>query len=398
MKYYLLLFFIAVFQFSIAQVEYEKGYVVENNGDTIQCFIKNFDWAKPPNEIEIKKLESDKSNIKTIMEIQSFEIYNSSKYIRKTIMIDKSMNDSIRITTEKNPIWINSTLFVQVLIEGEANLYSISNKDEEYFYYSFNNDSIHPLICKKYYTNQEKNVIATNNLFRSQLWNNIKYDGLEIKTLQAIDYNKESLIKYFKKYNESKGKKYKIYFKSREKPIISVRILGGNYNTHSTISSILIWPYKEEKFSSNNGFHFGVEFETIFPINRRRFAFVFQPIYEHFYVNYSNKNNIKYIISYNCLNFPIGARYYIIKKKNIGLSISMFFTPETALNFNSFIKIDDDKYIKIVTPPNFKHQITFDYKKWGIYYSYIPVRMFVGSLSYDYEFSSNSISLVYKLK
>ena len=398
MKYYLLLFFIAVFQFSIAQVEYEKGYVVENNGDTIHCLIKNFDWSKSPNEIEIKKSEVDQSVKKTIQEIQSFEIYNRSKYIRKTISIDQSSTDLAQITTDKNPVWKINTVFLQVLVEGKASLYSACDNQGEYFYFSINGDSIQPLICKKYYSNLVSNILVTNNFFRTQLWNDVKCDGQEMKSLQALEYSRGSLMKYFEKYNECKQEKYRIYYQPKKTKSNNLKVFGGLYSSHS----YLYYLYGNNhimEFKNKNGFQCGIELETILPTKRKRFGMVAQPSFEHFTSEYKVNNDL-FSIYYNSFNLPIGARFYIINRKDLKLHFSLLFTPGLLLsmNVNSNITVNNDRKSKIVNHDNILTQFGLEYKKWGIYNSYNNNRGTESTKYFWYELSSNSVSLVYKLK
>lgn len=397
MKYYLLLFFIVLYQFSIAQVEYEKGYVVENNGDTIQCLIKNFDWGTLPTyDIRIKKLTSDESEVKTMREIQTFEIYNKSKYIRKTISVDQSPTEVVEITTEKNPIWKTTTVFLQVLVEGEASLYCVSDYKSEYFYYSLNGDTLIPLVYKKYYTNSKRDNLATNNLFRTQLWNDVKCDGQEMKSLQTLEYNGLSLMKYFEKYNECKGKKYSIYYKPNNKKPINVKAFGGIFISQSFLinrnneSDVLDFP-------NNKGFHVGIELESIISSRIKRFAILAQPNFEHFTSEY-NDNNDLYSIHYNSFNFPVGARFYIINRKDLKMHISGFLTTGLAVNIKSNITLNNNQTSKIVNQDNYSYQLGLEYKKWGIYDTYIQFRSTESTKYFRYGLTANTISLVYKLK
>ena len=37
-----------------AQTNFEKGYCIDNTGNTIICYIKNFDWRNNPNTFKYK--------------------------------------------------------------------------------------------------------------------------------------------------------------------------------------------------------------------------------------------------------------------------------------------------------------------------------------------------------
>ena len=114
---------------SYSQIVFEKGYFINNSNEKMECFIKNIDWRNNPTEFTYKTSEvSTQKNI-GIESVKEFGLYNFSKYVRKTVEIDKSLESLDRLAHEKNPVFIEQELFLKVLVEGQANLYVYQEGD-----------------------------------------------------------------------------------------------------------------------------------------------------------------------------------------------------------------------------------------------------------------------------
>lgn len=114
-------------QISYSQVYYEKGYYIDDNNQKVDCLIKNVDWKNSPTEFDYKLSDADNPQRLTIQSVKEFCIYNSVKYIKSTVNIDKSSDQTSSLSLEKNPIFQVEVLFLKVLIEGKANLYSFED-------------------------------------------------------------------------------------------------------------------------------------------------------------------------------------------------------------------------------------------------------------------------------
>lgn len=123
------------------QIKFEKGYIVENDGQKKECFIKNYDWEKNPVEIEYREndsLEIQKGKIKFIKE---FGINGVSRYIRADVLIDRSPMELDHLSENKNPDWRKEQLFLKLLVKGKASLYHYySDPNLTRFFYSTSAD------------------------------------------------------------------------------------------------------------------------------------------------------------------------------------------------------------------------------------------------------------------
>ena len=74
-------------------VKQGADYFIKNNKEKVECLIKNIGWRYTPTQIDYK-LASD-TEIKTmkLTNIVEFGIYDDSKFIKRTVDIDRSSSD-----------------------------------------------------------------------------------------------------------------------------------------------------------------------------------------------------------------------------------------------------------------------------------------------------------------
>ena len=123
-----------------------------NLDEKIECLIKNVQWYNNPNKFTHKLTDDANEKETTINEVKEFGIYNASKYIRSTVNIDRSSEGITNLTTQKDPIFTNETLFLNVILEGKATLFFFKEDIVEKYFYKKENSTIEQLINKNYLT------------------------------------------------------------------------------------------------------------------------------------------------------------------------------------------------------------------------------------------------------
>lgn len=131
----------------VGQIFFEKGYIINSANQKKECFIKNVDWRNSATYVEIKY--SINGDIETISfeEILEFGIDGASKFIRRSVLIDKS---SDHLSLEKAPSFELETLMLKVLVEGKASLYYYTQGSFQRFFFANNGSEIQQLVYKKY--------------------------------------------------------------------------------------------------------------------------------------------------------------------------------------------------------------------------------------------------------
>jgi hypothetical protein len=106
------------------QVKFDSGYFVANDGRKTVCLIKNYDWKYNPTEFLYKQNENADVQKATIGDVREFGIVNFSLYERFEIDIDTSTDQLDAKTTNASPEFKRETVFLKVLVQGKASLYS----------------------------------------------------------------------------------------------------------------------------------------------------------------------------------------------------------------------------------------------------------------------------------
>lgn len=103
---------------SFSQIIFENGYFINDSNQKIECIIKNIDWKNNPTMFEYKLSQDAITQNASIEDVREFAISGVSKYIRAKVKIDKSSDGLGEMSSERNPIYQEESLFLKVLVEG----------------------------------------------------------------------------------------------------------------------------------------------------------------------------------------------------------------------------------------------------------------------------------------
>ncbi len=387
---------------TFAQNKFEAGYYIDNSGVKVECLIKNYDWKNNPNDIQIKNTIDDSKTItKNIDEINEFAINGKSKFIKATVNIDESSQNFVTLSFTPSPKFVERTLLLKVLVEGNSNLYFYENENYERFFYTLNGN-IEQLIYKKY-TNSDGNI-STNEAYKQQLFVNFKCNTTDKKLILSLKHNESDLVDYFIKTNNclsgktetkaiSETRKFETNFK--------INILLNSINTNYDIPTGNInGYYKTEK---RNTISFGFESEVILPYNNQNWSFIFDPsfiqdkeslkIYKPKFINPDfTLNNDSFTV-----RFPLGLRRYIRLNKNNSLFTNASFSINLSKTYietynpfnNSTIVMVDDIY----TSSNFIMGVGYQYKRYTAEFKFYTKTLLYAYAESGQVFSLNQMSL-----
>ncbi len=371
------------------QINFEKGYLIDNENRKIECLIKNYDWEKNPNEFEYKLTENEDTKIGNLATVKEFGILGISKFIRVNIKIDRSPTDLSQLSGLRNPIWNQEQLFLKVLVQGKASLYSYMEQNFSRFFYSVNDSLIQQLIYKEYLL--ENSQIATNVSFRQQLLNDVKCTSKTTSTAKQINCNQKELERYFKKYNECKGDSFLVYNNKKERESFNLRVTPGINYLSFAISNDL-YNYRSTDFGNEINFRLGLEAEFILPFNKNKWGIAFEPAYQYF----KSQKPIASVVdgdvtvNYNSIELAIGVRHYFFLNKNTKIFLDGFINSIPNVDFNSTIKfVTSSSYIttlEIKSKPNFELGCGIDYKRLNVEIRYYTTQDILSKYS---EWASN---------
>jgi hypothetical protein len=313
-----------------SQISYIEGYYINDSNQKIDCLIRNIDWKNNPIEFEYKISEQAKKETLTIESVKEFGIDNVSKYIRFDVNIDRSSNKQNLLSNDKNPIFKTEKLFLKVLIQGEASLFIYKDKSLTRYFYQTSHLDINQLIFKEYKTPENK--IGTNNEFRRQLYSNIKCSDISMNDLKQIDYDKNSLLNIFTKYNSCNNSGYVNFEEKVKSDLFNLNIRPGLNSSSLFINNSAI-SSRSTDYGNKLAFRIGLEFEFIMGFNKNKWAVIIEPTYQYFkaedkvITNLSNTN-----VDYKSLQLPIGVRHYLFLNNNSKIFINGSFIYDFVLN------------------------------------------------------------------
>ncbi len=297
-----------------AQIDFEKGYYINNNDERVECWIKNVDWKNNPKNFKYKLSSNGETLENNIRQVKEFGVDSTLKYIRFEGNVDTSGVKTNHLSYQRKPEYKKDILFLKVLVEGEAQLYKYEKDLITKFFFKQGNNKIEELIYKKYI--RETNGIRKNNAFRQQLKNGLVCEGIVKDFLDNLTYNHKELITVFRTYNLCKNPNtLNILVPYPSEKLLNISIRPGI--SYSDLS-LLIGGIQVVDFGPQIGVRLGAEFEFIFNFNRNKWAAIVEPAV-HYYKNESVFGSQEDPIDVNhiSLEIPIGLRhYFFLNEKN----------------------------------------------------------------------------------
>ena len=374
--------------FSFAQINFEPGYLIENNGTKKEVLIKNIAWKNNPTEFEFKETTADKSEKIEMESVKEFSV-NSYKFVRFTINIDFSKTNANELSESANPEWKSVTVFLKLLVEGELNLYQYENGNLiRYFISSGAHQDAAQLIYRQY--NENANQIKTDYSFRNQLYTAMKSAAFNADDFRKINYKKEDLTAIFVKYNQLKTEIFTDHTKQQNKSSLHLKALVGVNSTSIDFENISNRATFE--FDTKATLKFGLELEAILPFNNNKWSLFLQPNFQTF-KSEGKRLNVKTEIDYKFIEIPIGVRHYFFLSDKSKLSLDAGYSLSFAMDSHM-------KYGTSETPlkksSNYFAGIGFDYKSYGIEARYGFNRGLTKNAAFFGNHTTIGIALKYK--
>lgn len=388
---------------SFGQIKYEKGYFINLTNERTECLIKNKDWKNNPTEFSYKLEKSSLSEEGNINTIKEFGIYNFSKFVSTDVKIDRSISLATELIGNENPLWRQETLFLKVLLDGKAKLYSYDSNNGRKFFYSVADSSINQLIYKRFRINflakntfgEQLSPIAENNTYKDQLLMDLNCPNATLESVENITYRTEDLEKYFQSYNSCMGDTIIEKNKITKKSYFNLKITPG-INSSSLAMSLTDIPdhSPDLNFKRNLSFRLGLELESILPFNKNKWALVFEPTFQSFD---SETEDGYFKAKFKFIEFPLGIRYYLYLNDYNKLYLNCFYIPYVQVNFKSNIELNPAYKFDISTRANWAFGGGFEHKRLSLETRYYTDRDIMHYGNYYADYSRFSLILGYKI-
>ena len=396
-KQIILFFGLILYLNSYSQITFEKGYFINNSGEKIDCLIKNLDWDNSPNRIEYKLSESSEEDILNLESVKEFGLYNNiSKYISINVNIDRSSDNLRDLSDSKNPVFNKEQLFLKVLVEGKASLYSYKNWDLVRFFFSTDSLEFEQLIYKKY--NVSQNTVGKNNSFRQQLFSELKCENITLKKIKSLDYDQSNLLNIFTKYNECANSEFVQYGEKIEKgDLFNLSIRPGINSSSLSVYNISGTSFADADFDNKLSMRLGFEAEFIMPFNRNKWAVIIEPTFQYYKSEKDLPFNLVAYADYKSIQIPIGLRHYFFLNNNskIFINASYFFDfpLNSAITYDGYentfkFKVNNG----LVTGLGYKYKDNYSFE-----FRYNPSRNIIDGFFWVSEYKSISLIFGYTI-
>ncbi|MEM6685470.1 MAG: hypothetical protein AAF617_06705 [Bacteroidota bacterium] len=382
----------------VAQINFEKGYFIDQNNQKTECYIKNEDWINNPSEFEYKLTPNGKTKTLRSTNLKTLVIDNAFKFEKHIVPYDDSERSTTNLSYERSPKYKETELILNVLVEGKATLYSYRDEDKRAFYVQLDDGNIRPLIYNVY-TNKDRNILY-NNRYQQQLLTEFPCEGINEKKVTRVAYKSDDLKSFFKDYNECKGSKVVEFYKAK-KGEFHLKVFAGAYSS-SAVSDLGFLGISFGGVETATAWSptFGVELTYVLPFNKNKWAVFIAPNYSSYegegsFFDLAVQRAFK--LEYSAIQIPIGFKHYMFLNDTSKISLSAAVLIDALLNAEGSgnVTIEKDGF---QTSAGFALGVGFSYDNYSIEARYLPSRQLLeNNASSNIELDQFSITIGYTI-
>jgi hypothetical protein len=381
---------------SYCQVKFEKGYFITNSGKRVDCLIKNLDWKNNPRRFDYKLKENDANVITaSIDSAQEFATEDNIKFVRTNAKIDESGTAHRFLSHDRNPVYTERVVFLKVVVEGKATLFSYEEGNLRRFFFQVNGSNIEPLVYKRFHIDQR--MMGENNQYKQQIYNALPCNKISLKDTERLQYSEANIAKIFATYNNCDGTGVAQEKKLRKHDIFNLTVRPGVNASKMSIKNKTI--YADFTFEPQQTVRIGLEFELVAPFSHGRWSATIEPTFQEYSGTSTNGDAIA-TISYKSLELPFGIRYNAPLNAKSRLTFGFAVVSDYARggSYLRIIKPDNDpphrdQLFKLAPRNNFAFGIGYKLKnRFSVEFRHLTAR---DLLQYDMKtkYTTNSLIL-----
>jgi hypothetical protein len=304
----------------LAQVSYQPGYFITNDGQRVDCEIREMNMSSNPGGFQYR-VGGGELQDGTIEAIAEFGITGDATFRRFTVDIDRSSEVTGNLTANRNPIFKRERLFLRLLVSGKGVLYEYADAQLYRYFYSLDNAVPKQLVYKRYMQTDasggyETGFSTTNQEYKQQIFMNLKCGSITRKEIENLKYERMPLMRFFNKYNECTGTQVALTEPEERKSSVRLSIRPGLYYNSFYLENGVT----RLEFEKSIAFRIGIEMETL--IKHGKWSFTFEPTFQTYSSQISGTTNA---IKYSSLDLIGGLRRYLILNETTGLYINLNF-------------------------------------------------------------------------
>lgn len=336
-----------------SQTDYEPGYIINHNNDTLRGFIDYPKWEYSPKSISFRTATDSKGLVYFPSDIKCFSVENR-KYQSAVVSVDESSVRGGNMSESPVPQLKTDTVFLQLLVDGIKSLYMLEDPNLNINFFIGENGSCTTLVFRRYIktTLGVRNIIEDQK-FKGQLIVYLQdYPSIQ-KRISNVLFNKKDLVHLFDDYYEYT--KASILYQSKApklKPEFG--IIGGisitrlKFTSSNDHISLVGFDYPNSVNAT-----FGVFLNIPMPKNHGRLSIKNELLYTSYkfngqykdvdntdaniYSTYNNSIGFSYIKLYNLLKFKVPL-------KKVFLFVNGGLSNGIAVSVTNYEKVVDHVY------------------------------------------------------
>ncbi len=271
-----------------AQTNFEAGFIINHEGDTLLGLIDNRYWELHPTFIHFKHLNQEQTFRFTPEDIAGFGV-GKIVFQSHKIEFDNSPYKTNELSRSPIPEMIEMRAFVQVLFAGEKSLYHYKDiHGKNHFFIDINNELV--WLHYRRYLNVNKPQARNTGLYienveryKGQLLSYLDNDTGIKSHVEKTSYNRKSLVKLFHHYYD--GHNYTPHFVHSDFKLITkigFGLMAGISLTKMDFKGPALPWLSEGHFPTSTKPTFGVGIEIVFPRNNYKHSAIGEIVYTSF--------------------------------------------------------------------------------------------------------------------
>lgn len=292
----LFLITILFLQTTYSQENWQHGYILKQDGDTVHGQIDYRDWEKNPDKIQFKAQMDGETQSFTALDIRKFGVL-SERYTGAIVQSEVSPSGTASLQYDPALQIKVDTTFLKVLFEGPKSLYYNKNSVGNDNFYIRQDADFELLAYKKYLKSREgESAITENKRYIGQLTLYLDNCPAIQSKLNSTRYNQKSLVRTFQHYYacipseivfEYKPEKISTEIGAIAGATISLLKFTGDNDVNAHLTRV--------DFGTSVNFTAGLYFDVILPRNQGKWSInnemtVTTYKFEGMYEKYKNEN------------------------------------------------------------------------------------------------------------
>ena len=288
-----------------AQSSYRSGYLIDNAGNRRAVEILDRDWTHSPTAVRYR-VPGQIEERQTIHDIREFGYTDGSlRYLRAPVALEASSWQLNSLSDDPAPTFREAEVFLEVLLDGEADLFRHKTGKREYFFYRMGEGDILPLVRRRYLHGER---VIDQNLYRPALRNGLSC-GADDDRLRDLGYTRRELLDYFAAYHACRGLDYTTYRAAQRRYVRLSLDIGQDIHRSSVAYSDAQAPPTDFPVQSNT--RFGFELESAIPYLHQRYALFAGLYYQRYRTPVPDADKLPaFQLDMRLLHVPVGFRRY----------------------------------------------------------------------------------------